>query len=133
MEMQTAKQINGQMTGESAFTPNPSAEEHRIKDYLPAQVKHPLRFSINGVMDKIPDLKKTIEDSDLDVGLKTFLCSELDKMKSNAAEIHLHDVERSDGGFDLHVSLKSITLGAKPNQIFKKPMGADKSDPVTIS
>jgi hypothetical protein len=96
-----------------------SAEEF-AKHRLPPPVKHPLRFAINGVKDKIPEMKKMINETELDDGLKAFICCELDKMTSNAAEVHLHDVERPDGGFDLHVSVKPVTLGTKPNAIFSR-------------
>ena len=88
---------------------------------LPQPIKHPVRFSIRELKDKIPDLKVVIKGSELHEGLKSFINDELDKMTSNAAEIHLHDVERSDGGFDLHVSVKPVFLGARSSSIFKKP------------
>ena len=127
MELKTAEQMNRPLTGESKLTPiqNPDFSTTETpsteipKEYLPPKVKHPLRFGIHGITDKIADLKQTIQDSELADGLKNFLCDELDKMKSNAAEIHLHDVERSDGGFDLHVSLKAVVLGVRKNAITK--------------
>ena len=89
---------------------------------IPPPVKHPLRFAIKGVIDKIPDLKATINATEMADGLKKYICDELDKMTSGAAEIHLHDVERSDGGFDLHVSVKSVFMGAREGSVFKKPV-----------
>lgn len=116
MELQTAEQINGPQIGVSKLTPSSLPKNAPI----PPPIKHPLRFAIKGVIDKIPDLKATINATDMADGLKKFICDELDKMTSGAAEIHLHDVERSGGGFDLHVSVKSVFMGARKGSVFKK-------------
>jgi len=81
---------------------------------IPVAPKNPVRFSIEGIVDKIPDLKKYVDTLECDPDLKTFIQSELDEMTSNAAEIHMHDVERPGGGFNLHLTISPVHLGAKP-------------------
>jgi hypothetical protein len=92
----------------------------------PAAEPHPLRFAINGVTDKIPDLKSFISAQNFDEDLKTYINSELDELESNAATVHLHEVERPSGGLDLHLSIQPVQLGARPNAVItgKKLSGA---------
>lgn len=74
---------------------------------LPVPIKHPLRFSIDGDHDKIPDLIKIVEQMEgLHPGLKQYLIDELKQAPTNAAELHLKDVEQPDAGFDLHISCR---------------------------
>ncbi len=75
--------------------------------------KHPLRVSIDGDEEKIPELKLIIAASEISPHLKAFLAEELDKLKSNAAEIHLKDVEKTGGGFDLHISVSARHHGKR--------------------
>jgi hypothetical protein len=84
---------------------------------LPQAEPHPLRFAIAGVTDKIADLKTFVGDQEFDSALKTFIAAELDKMKTNAACLHLHDVARPDGGFDLHLSIQGIHLGGRAGAV----------------
>lgn len=97
----------------------PASEKPTDNIPLPAPVKHPLRFAIAGVTDKIPDLKKFIAEQEFDPDLRTYILSELDELTSNAAEIHLHDVEQPGGGFDLHLSIKPRHLGGLASQIHR--------------
>ena len=88
---------------------------------MPVPGKNPMRFAIRGVVNAIPDLKKFIEAQDFDADLRAYILSELDELKSNAAEIHLHDVEFGDGeGFDLHLSVRARHLGDKKDSVFKR-------------
>lgn len=109
-ELQTAAQINAPQIGESIFTTSgsPAASPLKFdpkKVPMPAAAKHPLRASIDGDEEKIPELKTIIADMDLHHGLKSYLADKLDKLTSNAAAVHLKDVDRPDGGFDLHISV----------------------------
>jgi hypothetical protein len=87
---------------------------------MPDKPVNLVRQSINGITDKIPDLKTAIAGMDLDEHLKQYLCSELDEITSNAAEVHLHDIERPDGGFNLHLSVKPVQLGVDANSFFAR-------------
>ncbi len=88
-----------------------------VKIPAPVIEPHPLRFAIMGVTDKIADLKTFVAEQDFDASLKTFIGRELDKIKENAACIHLHDVARPDGGFDLHLSISAVHLGARAGAV----------------
>lgn len=90
---------------------------------MPVPPKNLIRFAIRGVVDKIGDLKSFVEKQDFDPDLKTFIQSELDELKSNAAEIHLHDIEHPEGGFDLHLSIRPRHLGDNGNLVFKRSNG----------
>lgn len=80
---------------------------------LPITEKHPLRCAIQGVTDKIDDLRTYIDSlGDIDPDLKRYISTELDELDSNAAEIHLHNVEHPGGGFNLHLSIRPRHLGA---------------------
>ena len=83
----------------------------------PAADPHPLRFAINGVTDKISDLKDFIAAQECAADLKTYINAELDKLSTNAATIHLHEVERPGGGLDLHLSINPLQLGFRPNAV----------------
>lgn len=74
---------------------------------MPVTPKHPLRASIDGDEDKIDALKTLIASyGEVDPNLKSFIAARLDNLASNAAEVHLKDVDRPDGGFDLHITIK---------------------------
>ncbi len=88
---------------------------------LPVPGKHPLRFAIKGIVDKIPDLREFIGKQEFDPDLKTYILSELEELTSNAAEIHLHDIEIPGGGFDLHLSIRPRHLGGHQNAVFVRP------------
>ena len=85
---------------------------------LPEKPVQLVRTAINGITDKIPDLKAAIAGMALDEHLKKYLASELDEITTNAAEVHLHDIKRPDGGFNLHVSVKPIHLGMGAKSVF---------------
>ena len=40
------------------------------------------------------------------------------EVKSNAAEVHLHDIEMPGGGFNLHLCIKPVRLGAGDKTVF---------------
>lgn len=82
------------------------ATKHR-----PEPEKTPVRFAIGPVTDKISDLREHIKNFDIDPDLKTYINSELDELKSNAATIVISDIERPGGGFDLHLCMKPVNLG----------------------
>lgn len=84
-----------------------------IEAPMPEQSKSPVRYSICGLTDKIPDLKTAIAAETIPDDLKTFIAAELDKLGSNAATIHLHDILRPGGGFDMHLSITPFQLGGK--------------------
>lgn len=75
--------------------------------------KHPLRMAINGDEDKLVDLKNIIAGTDIHEGLKAFIADEIDKLKSNAGSIHLHLLDRPDGGFNLHITLDPKHHGSR--------------------
>ena len=77
-----------------------------------------VRVAINGITDKIADLKTAIAAMALDEHLKAFIASELDEIETNAAEVHLHDIEVPGGGFNLHLCIKPVTLGTKAKSVF---------------
>jgi len=78
---------------------------------------HPLRFGILGVTDTIANLKTFVAEQEFDAALKVFIDAELDKIKENAACIHLHDVARPDGGFDLHLTISAVHLGVRAGAV----------------
>lgn len=80
--------------------------------HLPPAPKSPVRFAIRGMMDTLPGLKEFVRRQDIDPDLITYLISELDELDSNAATISLHCVEQPEGGFDLHLSVRPVHLGA---------------------
>ena len=82
-------------------TPNP----------FPKGIKSPVREAIRGVTERIEPLRQIVKDLAIDPDLKTYIVSELDELKCNAATIHLHNVERPGGGFDLHLSIAPFNLG----------------------
>ena len=84
---------------------------------LPTEPRNLVRQSINGVTDKIDDLKAAIATMELDEHLKAYLTAELGELTTNAAEIHLHDIERPDGGFNLHLSVKPVQLGVSAHSV----------------
>lgn len=89
-----------------------------------------VRAAVRGVTDKIPDLKVLVAGWGIDEDLKTFIASELDELSSNAAEIHLHDVEMPEGGFNLHLMIKPVQLGEREKAVFvrgKAEMGKAES------
>jgi hypothetical protein len=83
----------------------PSNQDH-AKLYAPAVAKHPLRFSFDGDEEKIAELKAIVNASELHAGLKAYIADEFDRLGSNAAAIHLKDVEQPSGGCDLHISIR---------------------------
>lgn len=87
---------------------------------MPVAPKNPIRFSIRGVVDKVDDLKAFIGQQDFDADLKNYIQSELDELSSNAAEIHMHDIEHPEGGFDLHLSIRPRYLGGDAKKVFKR-------------
>jgi hypothetical protein len=106
--------------------PNPKIKLDPNTVPLPMAGKNPVRFAIRGVTERIPELRTLIEAQDFDADLKRYIQSELDELNSNAAEIHLHDVEFGDGeGFDLHISVRARTLGAKEGVVFKRGAASD--------
>lgn len=90
---------------------------HQQAPPLPVTTPHPLRFAIVDVTDKIADLKAFVAAQECDEHLKAFILSELGEIKTNAATINLHDVERLDGGFDLHLSVAARHLGSKQGSV----------------
>ena len=86
--------------------------------------KELVRAAVRGITDKIPELKATVAGLPLDEHLKAFIAGELDAMKSNAAELHLHDVEMPDGGFNLHLTIKPVQLGEREKSVFVRAAAA---------
>jgi len=131
MNPQTAEQINQPLVGKAFSTAG--GGELKIdpkKIPLPVPGKNPVRFSINGIVEKIPELKKIIAAEEFDEDLRAYILSELDELKSNAAEIHLHDVEFGDGqGFDLHLSIRARHLGTRVNAVFRRGAAPSASPP----
>lgn len=84
---------------------------------VPVADPHPLRFAIVDVTDKIPDLKAFVAAQEFDEHLKAYMASELDEIATNAATINLHNVERRNGGFDLHLSIAAVSLGGRPGAV----------------
>jgi hypothetical protein len=83
---------------------NPSAP---LTWKAPAPVAHPCRASIDGEEEKIEALKALVDSSRIDDDLKPWLKKRISLLKSNAAQIHLVDVEKPEGGFDLHISVRA--------------------------
>ncbi|MEN6533315.1 MAG: hypothetical protein ABFD89_06605 [Bryobacteraceae bacterium] len=104
-----------------------------MPEKLPSNVPMPLeptqlvRAAVRGVTDKIPELKAIIAAWALDEHLKQFMASELDELSTNAAEIHLHDVEMPDGGFNLHLTIKPIQLGESDKAVFVRAVASGDS------
>lgn len=72
-----------------------------------------VRTTVPGIVDKIPDLKLAISEMEIDAHLKDYLSDALDKLSTNAAEIHIHEIDLPDGGgFNLHIGVKAVQLGA---------------------
>lgn len=88
-----------------------------IKLPAPQAEPHPLRFGIFGVTDTIANLKSFVAAQTYSEAMKAFIGAELDQIKENAACIHLHDVLRPDGGFDLHLSISAVHLGGKAGSV----------------
>jgi hypothetical protein len=88
---------------------------------MPLEPRQLVRSAVRGVTDKIPELKAFVAAQNLDEHLKQFIASELDELSSNAAEIHLHDVEMPDGGFNLHLTMKPVQLGGSSKAVFVRP------------
>ena len=93
----------------------------QAKPFDPTQIpqvvlpKHPCRYSIEGTVHTIADLKTIVQDDpDLSDALKDFLASELDAVKSNAAELDLHLVDQPQGGISLHIHIAPRHLGSRP-------------------
>ena len=108
-EPQTAAQINAPQTGETGFTPvpdGPVAGAHGVTRPTPlpkpAVEPHPLRKGIVDMRHTIPELKAFVAAADLHPGLKDYLADELDALAA------------SGRGFDLHISLAPMQLGAGP-------------------
>jgi len=80
---------------------------------LPKETKHPLRCSIQGDTHLINELKSIVSSAGIPDPLKAFIATELDGFKSNAASIHAHLVDHPQGGFDLHLSVRPVHLGAR--------------------
>lgn len=80
--------------------------------HVPELPKSPARFVISGVCDKIPDLRKYVAGLDCDPDLRKYIDSELDEITTNAAEIHLHNVDGATGGMNLHLTITPVHLGA---------------------
>ena len=75
-------------------------------------VKHPLRFSIQGKKHLISNLKEMIAaDAIIPDHYKAALAAELEKIKTNAAEVDLHVVDHADGGISFAGHVKPISLG----------------------
>ena len=87
---------------------------------MPLEAKHPLRVAVRGVTDTIENLKKIVADFEIHPGLKAYLLDELAALQTNGAEIHLHDVESAEAGFDLHLSVKGRHMGVKDGLVFKR-------------
>ena len=74
----------------------------------PPPPPHPLRASIDGDEEKIPALKEIVMGYErIDLNLRQFLCTRLDRLKSNAGSVHLVDVDFADGGCDIHISTRA--------------------------
>jgi hypothetical protein len=89
---------------------------------MPVLGKHPLRFGITGVAHTLAEQKAFITNLDMDEDLKRFVLKRLDQVKTNAAEIHLHDVDRpgEQGGFDLHITVDAIKLGGGEEKVVRR-------------
>lgn len=84
------------------------------KKFAPIAAPSLVRRTIINITDTIPALKSFVAANDkLPDGLKSYIATELDLLKSNAAEINLHDVAKPEGGFDLHISVKEFHLGQR--------------------
>lgn len=79
--------------------------------HVPTLPKNPARFVIPGVCDRIPELRKYVDGLDCDPDLKKYIASELDEITTNAAEIHLHNVDGPTGGMNLHLTVSPVHLG----------------------
>jgi len=91
------------------------AEEAKLP--VPQAEAHPLRFAIVDVTDKIAELQAFVAAQECDEHLKGYIAEELGEIKSNAACLNVHVVDRADGGFDLHVSVKAVHLGGRPGSV----------------
>lgn len=85
---------------------------------LPEEPVQLVRAAVSGTIDRIPELKAWIAEQELDEHLKAFIASELDEITTNAAEVHLHDVEMPGGGFNLHLTIKPVRLGGSDKAVF---------------
>ena len=85
---------------------------------LPVDPVQLVRTAVRGVTDKIPDLKAYVAALEIDEHLKGYIASELDEITENAAELHLHDVEMPGGGFNLHLTISPVKLGAGERSTF---------------
>jgi len=86
---------------------------------MPKKPVDPTRFAIRGVMDRKEDLKAFVQSQQMDEHLKAFIVAELGELKTNAAEIHLFDIKRPDGGFDMHLTITGVQMGPKPNSVHR--------------
>jgi hypothetical protein len=91
---------------------------------MPLPAVELVRAAVRGITDEIPKLKAIVAGLQIDEGLKAFIAVELDELTSNAAELHLHDVEMLDGGFNLHLTIKPVQLGEREKAVFVR--GAKK-------
>ena len=101
--------------------PKPTAKPPANKPTVPMPMpqRQLVRTAIFGIVDKIADLKSAISsDKRINASLQTYIATELDKLTTNAAEIHLHDIERPDGGFDLHIGVNPLNLGVGDKSVF---------------
>jgi hypothetical protein len=85
---------------------------------LPNKPVQLVRAAVSGVTDRIAELKTYVIAQPLDEHIKNFVLKELDGLTSNAAELHLHDVEMPGGGFNLHLTIKPKHLGGSSTAVF---------------
>jgi hypothetical protein len=80
---------------------------------IPVAGKHPLRFAILGDQHMIPELKKIIagKPDTMPASLKQFFSDELDKLKSNAAQVDLHILDHPNGDVSGQFHIKAVNLG----------------------
>lgn len=99
--------------------PDPNAARRILQAEIPPNVpqpvpvQHPLRCAIHGDEEKIPELKQIVATTEgLHEGLKAFLQDKLDELESNAASIHLHEVDIPGGGA-LHITWRERHHGRR--------------------
>lgn len=80
--------------------PKTAAPAKQTKIVGPYVEPHPMRKVVTGFSHTIPELKAYVASADLHAGIKAFLEDELDALPTNGR------------GFDLHISLAPMVLGA---------------------
>ena len=102
----------------SAAIPIPAAPPKFPGCPMPDEPVQLVRAAVHGVTHTIPELKAALDGMALDADLKAFIAKRLDAVTTNAAEFHLHDIDRPDGGFNLHIGIKHVQLGVAAKSVF---------------